>query len=67
MVAKTNMPYVTERWSGVLTNFATIRKSIKWLIDKMKDGTWDTLSKREKLFKERQKAKLEKTSAPLQT
>lgn len=64
MVAKTSMPYVTERWSGgMLTNFATIRKSIRKMgqIDKMKgDGTWDTLSKREKLFKERQKAKLEK-------
>lgn len=63
-VEKTNMPFVTERWSGgMLTNFATIRKSIRKMgqIDKMKgDGTWDTLSKREKLFKERQRTKLEK-------
>ena len=44
------MPYITERWpGGLLTNFSTIRKSIKKMdgIDKMKtDGTFDTLSKR---------------------
>ena len=60
-----NMPYVTERWSGgMLTNFQTTRKSIRKMtsIDKMKsDGTWDTLNKREKLFKTRQREKLEKT------
>ena len=59
------MPYVTERWSGgMLTNLTTTRKSIKKmsLIDKMQsDGTWDTLNKREKLFKTRQREKLEKT------
>ena len=64
-VAKVNMPFVTERWSGgMLTNFQTTRKSIRKmaLIDKMKlDGTWDTLNKREKLFKTRQRDKLEKT------
>ena len=64
-VAQVNMPYVTERWSGgMLTNLTTTRKSIKKmsLIDKMKsDGTWDTLNKREKLFKTRQRDKLEKT------
>ncbi len=64
-VAAVNMPYVTERWSGgMLTNFQTTRKSIRkmTLIDKMKsDGTWDTLNKREKLFKSRQREKLEKT------
>jgi len=64
-VTKVNMPYVTERWSGgMLTNFQTTRKSIRKmsLIDKMKsDGTWDTLNKREKLFKSRQREKLEKT------
>ena len=64
-VAKVNMPFVTERWSGgMLTNFQTTRKSIRKmsLIDKMKsDGTWDTLNKREKLFKSRQREKLEKT------
>lgn len=59
-----NMPFVTERWTGgMLTNFATTRKSIRKMtsIDKMKtDGTWDTLSKRERLFKTRQREKLEK-------
>ncbi len=64
-VAKIGMPYVTERWSGgMLTNFQTTRKSIRKMatIDKMKsDGTWDTLNKREKLFKTRQREKLEKT------
>ena len=64
-VTKINMPFVTERWSGgMLTNFQTTRKSIRKmaLIDKMKlDGTWDTLNKREKLFKKRQRDKLEKT------
>ena len=58
-----NMPYITERWpGGLLTNFATIRKSIKKMqtIDKMKvDGTFDTLSKRERLQIDRQRAKLE--------
>jgi small subunit ribosomal protein S2 len=64
-VSKVNMPFVTERWSGgMLTNFQTTRKSIRKmsLIDKMKsDGSWDTLNKREKLFKTRQREKLEKT------
>ena len=59
-----NMPFVTERWSGgMLTNFATIRKSVRKMtqIEKMKtDGTFDTMSKRERLFKTRQKNKLEK-------
>ncbi len=63
-VKTVNMPYVTERWSGgMLTNFATIRKAIKKMsnIDKMQtDGTWDTLSKREKLQITRQREKLEK-------
>ena len=62
--ASVNMPYITERWSGgMLTNFATVRKSIRKMqkIDKMKtDGTFDTLSKRERLFKTRQKEKIEK-------
>jgi small subunit ribosomal protein S2 len=64
-VTEINMPYVTERWTGgMLTNFQTTRKSIRKMasIDKMKlDGTWDTLNKREKLFKSRQREKLEKT------
>ena len=60
---KLNMPYITERWpGGLLTNFSTIRKSIKKMqtIDKMKeDGTFDSLSKRERLQIERQRAKLD--------
>ncbi|MGC6433516.1 MAG: 30S ribosomal protein S2 [Crocinitomicaceae bacterium] len=64
-VKEINMPYVTERWSGgMLTNFQTTRKSIRKMtnIDKMKtDGTWETLNKRERLFKTRQREKLEKT------
>ncbi|HOZ29554.1 MAG TPA: 30S ribosomal protein S2 [Bacteroidales bacterium] len=63
-VTKVNMPYVTERWpGGMLTNFPTIRKAVKKMssIDKMHtDGTFDTLSKREKLQITRQRAKLEK-------
>ena len=59
------MPYVIERWpGGMLTNFPTIRKAIKKMatIDKMtKDGTFDNLSKREKLQITRQRAKLDKT------
>lgn len=58
-----NMPYVTERWpGGMLTNFPTIRKAVKKMstIDKMiKDGTFETLSKRERLQITRQRAKLE--------
>ena len=59
------MPYVIERWpGGMLTNFPTIRKAVKKMtsIDKMtKDGTFDNLSKRERLQITRQRAKLEKT------
>ncbi|HCM75161.1 MAG TPA: 30S ribosomal protein S2 [Cytophagales bacterium] len=59
-----NMPFVTERWlGGMLTNFATIRKSLKKLaqIDKMlKDETFENLAKRERLMISREKAKLEK-------
>ncbi len=59
------MPFVIERWpGGMLTNFPTIRKAVKKMttIDKMaKDGTFDNLSKREKLQITRQRAKLEKT------
>ncbi len=58
------MPYVIERWpGGMLTNFPTIRKAVKKMasIDKMtKDGTFDNLSKRERLQITRQRAKLEK-------
>ena len=59
-----NMPYITERWpGGLLTNFSTIRKSIKKMdtIDKMgQDGTLATLSKRERLQISRTREKLEK-------
>ncbi|MDR2805689.1 MAG: 30S ribosomal protein S2 [Dysgonamonadaceae bacterium] len=62
--ASVGMPYVAERWpGGMLTNFPTIRKAVKKMsnIDKMeKDGTFDQLSKREKLQITRQRAKLEK-------
>ncbi|MDR3272222.1 MAG: 30S ribosomal protein S2 [Flavobacteriaceae bacterium] len=58
------MPYITERWpGGMLTNFVTIRKAVKKMnsIDRMKkDGTFETLSKKEKLQVERQRAHLEK-------
>lgn len=59
------MPYVTERWlGGMLTNFVTIKKSIKHLknLEKMAtDGTYDNISKKEILMIERQKEKLEKS------
>ena len=58
------MPYVTERWpGGMLTNFPTIRKAVKKMaqIDKMReDGTYNNLSKRERLQLDRQQAKLDK-------
>ncbi len=59
-----NMPYVTERWlGGMLTNFATIRKSLKRLsqIDKMtKDEAFENITKKEKLMLTRERAKLQK-------
>jgi small subunit ribosomal protein S2 len=59
-----NMPYITERWpGGMLTNFVTIRKAVKKMamIDRMKkDGTFNSLSKKERLQVDRQRAKLEK-------
>ncbi|HET6243747.1 MAG: 30S ribosomal protein S2 [Bacteroidetes bacterium] len=58
-----NMPYVTERWpGGMLTNFATIRKAIKKMssIDRMVlDGTFENISKKERLQITRQRQKLE--------
>lgn len=58
------MPYITERWAGgMLTNFPTIRKAVKKMssIDKMMtDGTFDNISKREKLQITRQREKLDK-------
>jgi small subunit ribosomal protein S2 len=57
-----NMPFVTERWlGGMLTNFATVRKSIKKMsnIDKMEqNGTMQTLSKKERLMIAREREKL---------
>jgi len=62
--AAVGMPYITERWAGgMLTNFPTIRKAVKKMttIDKMStDGTFDNISKREKLQITRQREKLEK-------
>ncbi|WP_338410807.1 30S ribosomal protein S2 [uncultured Flavobacterium sp.] len=62
--AAVNMPYITERWpGGMLTNFITIRKAVKKMatIDRMKkDGTFMTLSKKERLQVDRLRAKLEK-------
>lgn len=62
--SEVQMPYITERWpGGMLTNFVTIRKAVKKMqgIDKMKeDGSFETLSKRERLQVDRQRAKLEK-------
>ena len=58
------MPYITERWpGGMLTNFVTIRKAVKKMsaIDRSKqDGTFESLSKKEKLSVDRTRAKLEK-------
>jgi len=63
-VSNVNMPYITERWpGGMLTNFVTIRKAIKKMsaIDRMKkDGTFNTLSKKERLQVDRLRTKLEK-------
>lgn len=62
-VKPAGMPYVTERWpGGMLTNFATIRKSVRRMsqIDKMfADGTFSNISKRERLQYSRERAKLE--------
>ena len=62
--AKVNMPFVTERWlGGMLTNFSTIRKSVKKMlsIEKMlEDGTMDSVTKKERLTLTRSKEKMEK-------
>lgn len=64
VAAEINMPFATERWlGGMLTNFATVRKSIKKMqtIDRMAtDGTYANINKKEKLMLEREKAKLAK-------
>ena len=61
---KINMPFVTERWlGGMLTNFSTIRKSVKKMqsIEKMlSDGTMDSVTKKERLTLTRSKEKMEK-------
>jgi small subunit ribosomal protein S2 len=61
---KVNMPYVTERWlGGMLTNFNTVRKSVKKMqsIEKMlNDGTFDSVTKKERLTLSRDKEKMEK-------
>ncbi len=62
--ARVNMPFVTERWlGGMLTNFQTIRKSVKKMqsIDKMlADGTMDSVTKKERLTLTRSRDKMEK-------
>ncbi|MDO6433612.1 30S ribosomal protein S2 [Flavitalea sp. BT771] len=61
---KVNMPFVTERWlGGMLTNFNTVRKSVKKMqsIEKMlSDGTFDSITKKERLTLARDKDKMEK-------
>lgn len=61
---RVNMPYVTERWlGGMLTNFGTVRKSIKKMqtLDKMStDGTYVNINKKERLMVERDKEKLKR-------
>ncbi|MCO5238466.1 MAG: 30S ribosomal protein S2 [Chitinophagaceae bacterium] len=61
---RVNMPFVTERWlGGMLTNFNTVRKSVKKMqsIDKMlNDGTFDSITKKERLTLSRDKEKMEK-------
>jgi len=61
---RVNMPSITERWpGGMLTNFSTVRKSVKKMtgFDRMAtDGTFDNISKKERLQISRQKAKMEK-------
>ncbi len=61
---KVGMPYVTERWlGGMLTNFNTVRKSVKKMqsIDKMlNDGSFDSITKKERLTLTRDKEKMEK-------
>ena len=65
------MPYITERWpGGMLTNFVTIRRAVKKMssIDRMKqDGTFNSLSKKEKLQISRLREKLEKNLGSIST
>lgn len=66
---KVDQPYIIERWpGGLLTNFVTIRRAIKKMqnIDRMKeDGSYDSLSKRERLQVDRQRAKLDRQLGPI--
>jgi small subunit ribosomal protein S2 len=68
---RVNMPYVTERWlGGMLTNFNTVRKSVKKMqsIEKMlADGTLDSLTKKERLTLTRDKEKMEKVLGGIAT
>jgi small subunit ribosomal protein S2 len=61
---RVNMPYVSDRWlGGMLTNFATVRKSIKKMqsLEKLaSDGTYVNINKKERLMIEREKVKLNK-------
>ncbi|QEC57215.1 30S ribosomal protein S2 [Flavisolibacter ginsenosidimutans] len=61
---RVQMPYVTERWlGGMLTNFNTVRKSVKKMqsIEKMLgDGSFDSITKKERLTLTRDKDKMEK-------
>ena len=61
---RVNMPFVTERWlGGMLTNFNTVRKSVKKMqsIEKMLgDGSFDSITKKERLTLSRDKDKMEK-------
>ena len=61
---RVNMPFVTERWlGGMLTNFNTVRKSVKKMqsIEKMLgDGSFDSITKKERLTLSRDKEKMEK-------
>ncbi len=61
---RVNMPFVTERWlGGMLTNYQTVRKSVKKMqsLDKMaSDGTYANINKKERLMVERDKIKLER-------
>lgn len=68
---RVNMPYATERWlGGMLTNFNTVRKSVKKMqsIDKMlNDGSADSLTKKERLTLSRDKDKMEKVLGGIAT
>lgn len=61
---KVNMPYATERWlGGMLTNFNTVRKSVKKMqsIDKLLgDGSAESLTKKERLQLQRDRDKMDK-------